>query len=329
MLGLSGEEVLPDSLVKPVLSYPISASSSAENTFTAFAKLEGLYQKYAALFSLPVITQPLVIVDSLVPESARPGAFKVAAGSKAYPDGSGSEKNVELKAAVIENHTIKPLAFSGEAPTERHSPTTGKSQKVDVALRRTRSEEFLRKPESRISSVSSSLDFGYKGEHFAGHPALLKVSPPVIIQGLLDSSVDVATSPMSQIAASEFHFSSTQTMYGASARPSESLQSETDNIVNKIIATIDKHVDSGVDSRELKYKNGVTCEISIIESIGVAGVAKLDAIRSTIKDAVETAIGGGEDLIRFSYKGCRFQLIAKPTLTQEVQAVSTNHRIKS
>lgn len=61
-----------DQVVTPVLSYPISASSSAKTTFSAFDKVEQLYQKYAEQLSLPVIAQSLTIVDSLVPVSARP-----------------------------------------------------------------------------------------------------------------------------------------------------------------------------------------------------------------------------------------------------------------
>ena len=123
-LGLKSKSrsaiVLPDQAVRPVLAYPISASSNAENTFKAFARVECLYHKYAELLGLPVIEELLTIIDSYVPQSVKPGLFQppaspVSLGSHESDSENKNKNKNKNKLLVI---TEKPTVFGCLMPEQ-------------------------------------------------------------------------------------------------------------------------------------------------------------------------------------------------------------------
>lgn len=63
-ISISGEH-----RVRPILTYPISAAKDrlAEKTLSAFLKVQEIYHQYYEQLELPLITEKLILVDSLVP----------------------------------------------------------------------------------------------------------------------------------------------------------------------------------------------------------------------------------------------------------------------
>jgi len=53
--------------LKPVLSYPISTTKGSDTIFATFRAVEMLYLNYCTLLDLPVITQPVTIIDPFTP----------------------------------------------------------------------------------------------------------------------------------------------------------------------------------------------------------------------------------------------------------------------
>ncbi len=71
--------------LQPVLSYPVSFSKGkgAALTFATFQALELLYHKYCTALDLPIVTQALTFIDSLVPAECCPKAKSVRLDSSA------------------------------------------------------------------------------------------------------------------------------------------------------------------------------------------------------------------------------------------------------
>lgn len=296
----------------PLLSYPISASEDghAETTFQAFLTIQQLYQNYSEALHLPFISRPLTIVDSLISPSCRPPTnpnprakktkviLPSAASSTAGSDGE-SDESFHSEKAKHKKDSIRSKAAS--LTLEEGFPKISRSASETQVC-------SSWPPSIHISSMFLATTNNHDSTQRRSPGAVAaELSPAVVVPQASVSQPDERFS--SGLTASSSFFSAAPAVHVLT-------DEKIKGIIDKIIAAIDSHVLCGTYARTLKYKNGVTCEISVKghrSSALNAVVTSLETMRKTIGSAVQTALDGDEDICCFSYRELMFELKAKPT----------------
>lgn len=111
---------------------------------------------------------------------------------------------------------------------------------------------------------------------------------------------------------------------------------DPDKITQKIIKLLDEHVETGEEKTTITYKNGVTCIVSVVDSIdkdytsdSKADAQCLEKLTEHIKAAVLHAkTERWEETFIFAYKGYRFSFAVGPTpsLSQSLKPSSPTRR---